>query len=59
MSSELTWQERAALSPEPLQTIIEEFREVEPRERLEYLLEYSDENIRTNCPTCQNGLSHF
>lgn len=43
MSSELTWQERAALSPEPLQTIIEEFREVEPRERLEYLIEYSDE----------------
>jgi len=43
MSSDLTWQERAAMSPEPLQTIIEEFREVEPRERLEYLLEYSDD----------------
>ncbi len=36
-----TMAERAAQCPLPLQQIVQEFQEVEPRERLEYLLEYS------------------
>lgn len=40
---EETFEEKLALCPPRLQEIIEEFREVEPRERIEYLLEYAQE----------------
>jgi cysteine desulfuration protein SufE len=41
MTTELTQEEKLARCPAPLQAIIEEFREAEPRERLDYLLEYA------------------
>jgi len=41
MSSELTFEEKIAQCPPPLQAIIEEFREASPRERLDYLLEFA------------------
>lgn len=40
--SETTVEEKIARCPAALQTIIHEFREVLPRERLELLLEYAD-----------------
>jgi cysteine desulfuration protein SufE len=41
MVDDLSFDERVASCPVPLQEIIGEFQEVEPRERLEYLLEYA------------------
>jgi cysteine desulfuration protein SufE len=43
MMSETTYDEKIDRCPPALQAIIQEFREVLPRERLEYLLEYSDD----------------
>ncbi|MCE7989375.1 MAG: SufE family protein [Caldilinea sp. CFX5] len=40
--SETTIEEKIARCPAPLQTIIDEFRDALPRERLELLLEYAD-----------------
>jgi cysteine desulfuration protein SufE len=41
MTTELTLEEKLARCPAPLQAIVEEFRTAEPRERLDYLLEYA------------------
>lgn len=41
MTTELTTEEKIEACPAPLQEVIYEFRDVEPRERLEYLLEYA------------------
>jgi cysteine desulfuration protein SufE len=41
MTTELTLEEKIDRSPPALQAIIAEFREGEPRERLDYLLEYA------------------
>ena len=41
MNSEQTVEEKIAQCPAALQTVIEEFQMAEPRERLEYLVEYS------------------
>ena len=41
--SETTTEEKIERCPLPLQNSIQEFREVEPRERLELLIEFSDE----------------
>ena len=41
MSTSLNNEEKVLACPEPLQTIVEEFQEVEPRDRLEYLVEYA------------------
>jgi len=38
---ETTIQDKIELCPPTLQTIIEEFREAPPRDRMEYLLEYA------------------
>ena len=43
MSISPSTEEKIAACPEPLQDIIEEFRLADPRERLEYLIEYADE----------------
>ncbi len=41
MDDELNLEEKIAQTPAPLQEIIEEFRMAEPRERLEYLLDFA------------------
>jgi cysteine desulfuration protein SufE len=41
--AETTQEEKLARCPAALQAVIQEFREVEPRERLEMLIEFSDE----------------
>ncbi|MCC9078476.1 SufE family protein [Litorilinea aerophila] len=41
MTTEMSYEDKIAECPPSLQTIIREFREVTPRERLEYLLEYA------------------
>ncbi len=43
MTEDATVEERVAACPPALQTIIRDFQEVEPRERLEYLLEFAME----------------
>lgn len=43
MSTELTTEEKIAACPAELQELIEEFRMAEPRERLEYLVEFAME----------------
>lgn len=41
MSTPLTNEEKVLACPEPLQAIIEEFQSVEPRDRIEYLIDYA------------------
>lgn len=41
MDDSLTTEEKIELTPPPLREIIEDFRAVEPRERLEYLLDFA------------------
>ncbi|GIV80063.1 MAG: cysteine desulfuration protein SufE [Litorilinea sp.] len=41
MTTEMSYEDKIAECPPSLQTIIREFREATPRERLEYLLEYA------------------
>ena len=43
MSNELTTEEKIAACPAKLQEVINEFRDAEPRDRLEYLLEFAME----------------
>ena len=43
MSNELTTEEKIAACPAKLQELINEFRDAEPRDRLEYLLEFAME----------------
>lgn len=43
MPSESGTETRIAACPEPLQEIIEDFRLADPRERLEYLIEFADD----------------
>ena len=43
MSSAPKLEEKIAACPEPLQAIIEDFRLADPRERLEYLIEFADD----------------
>ncbi len=41
MSTTMTNEEKVLACPEPLQAIIEEFQSVEPRDRIEYLIDYA------------------
>ena len=43
MTSESNLEEKIAACPEALQVIIEDFRLADPRERLEYLIEFADD----------------
>ena len=43
MDNESSFEEKVALCPPAMQAVIEDFQMVEPRERLEYLVEYSME----------------